>query len=87
MCNTPSLIPTASALHQCSVILTPVAKAILGLGFLVFHTSRLPTSHLRDYFCNNAKVICDILHQLRQIYAPTFTVADLLGRPAHSFDE
>ena len=43
-----------SPLYQRSVILAPVAEAILGFGLLVLHTSRIPTSRPRDYFCNNA---------------------------------
>jgi hypothetical protein len=44
----------ASALHQRSVILPPVAETIPCFGFLVLHTSRLPAKRLRDYFCNKA---------------------------------
>ena len=44
----------ASTLHQRSVILPPVTETIPCLGFLVFHTSRLPAFRLRDYLCNKA---------------------------------
>ncbi|MGH7965295.1 MAG: transposase, partial [Candidatus Binatia bacterium] len=42
-------------LHQCSVILPPVAETIPCFGFLVFHIPRLPANRLRDYFCNKAE--------------------------------